>query len=305
MGKKQVFVAGRYEPSFNLVLGAIRDAAFEASKALGVYVEVVRPDQLRVGTSLSRSIRAWIEQADIVIADVTGSSPSVLWEIGFAQASGKKVLLLSEDIGDVPFDLHDHRVILYQRTASLNSLVARLMDALVDILREPSLKTRKHPRKALPRRRKVFISYSYADGAFLHRILIHLRPLERKGLLDLWSDTKIKAGDRWREEIRQALKDARLAVLLISADFLASDFIETHELPPLLVAAEEKGARIIPIIVKPSRFVRDDRLSRFQALYDPKQPLIHMDEGEREDIYAKLAETIEVELNTGSSSMAS
>jgi hypothetical protein len=283
------------------VLEAIGEAAVKASNSLGVSVEVVRPDQLRTGTAILRSIRDWIEQADVVIADVSGNSPNVLWETGFAQAYGKKVLLLSEDTGDVPFDLYDHRVLLYQSTAPLNSLVARLVDALVDILREPSLKARRHPRKALPRRRKVFISYSHADDTFLHRILIHLRPLERKGLLDLWSDTKIKAGDRWREEIRRALRGARLAVLLISADFLASNFIETDELPPLLVAAEEKGARIIPIIVKPSRFVRDDRLSRFQALNDPKEPLIHMSEGQREDIYARLAETIEIELNPASS----
>ena len=302
MAKKRVFVAGRYGPRFNLVLEAIGEAAVKASNSLGVSVEVVRPDQLRTGTTILRSIRDWIQQADVVIADVSGNSPNVLWETGFAQASGKKVLLLSEDTGDVPFDLHDYRVLLYQSTAPLNSLVARLVDALVDILREPSLKARKHPRKALPRRRrKVFISYSHADDTFLHRILIHLRPLERKGLLDLWSDTKIKAGDRWREEIRKALRGARLAVLLISADFLASNFIETDELPPLLVAAEEKGARIIPIIVKPSRFVRDDRLSRFQALNDPKEPLIHMSEGQREDIYARLAETIEIELNPASS----
>jgi hypothetical protein len=101
-----------------------------------------------------------------------------------------------------------------------------------------------------------------------------LRPVERSGAISLWSDTKINPGARWREEIKQAIDEARIAVLLISADFLASEFIVTNELPPLLAAAELEGARIIPVIVKPSRFVRDRGLSRFQALNDPKAPLI-------------------------------
>lgn len=90
--------------------------------------------------------------------------------------------------------------------------------------------------------------------------------------------------------------------MLISADFLASDFIVTNELPPLLVAAEKRGTRIIPIIVKPSRFVRDERLAHFQALNDPKSPVIKMGEADREELYAKLAETIELELGTFSNS---
>lgn len=93
------------------------------------------------------------------------------------------------------------------------------------------------------------------------------------------------------------MNGARIAVLLVSAAFLASDLIVTNELPPLLAAAEEKGARIIPVIAKPSRFLRDEKLARFQALNDPKQPLIRMSEADREDVYAGLAESIEVELN--------
>ncbi|MFA4836793.1 MAG: TIR domain-containing protein [Dehalococcoidia bacterium] len=297
MGKKRVFVAGRYGPSFEFALEAVTEAARKAATVLGTDIELVRPDQLRIGSSVVDAIRDWISQADLIVADLSGASPNVMWEAGFAQALGKSVLLLSEDIGHVPFDLRDRQILLYQPHALISSFVARLTDALVDILREPSKKALGHSATGQPRRRRVFISYSHEDYAFLHRILVHLRPLERDGHLDLWSDTNIKAGDRWRDEIRRALNSARLAVLLISADFLASDFIVTNELPPLLSAAEEKGARIIPVIVKPSRFLRDDNLARFQALNDPKQPLVRMNEADREDLYARLAETIEVELD--------
>jgi hypothetical protein len=68
-----------------------------------------------------------------------------------------------------------------------------------------------------------------------------MRPFEKKGVIDLWVDTKINVGEKWKEKIQQALDRAAIAILLISADFLASDFIIDNELPPLLKAAEEKG----------------------------------------------------------------
>lgn len=294
---KRIFVAGRYGPNFELVQQALSEAAQKAAHTLGTQIDLVRPGQLGAGSRIVESIRNWILQADLIVADVSGENRNVIWEAGYAQASGKAVLILSEDIGQVPFDLRDHHILLYQPQAVINNLVARLTDALVEILGEPTTKAQ-NLSASQSRKGKVFISYSHEDKIFLNRILVHLRPLERDGLLDIWSDTNIKAGDRWRDEIRRALNSARLAVLLISADFLASDFIVSNELPPLLAAAEERGARIIPIIVKPSRFLRDDKLARFQALNDPKQPLIGMNEADREEVYAKLAEIIEVDLNS-------
>jgi hypothetical protein len=56
----------------------------------------------------------------------------------------------------------------------------------------------------------------------------------------------------------------------------------TNELPPLLAAAEERGVRIVPIVLKPCRFLRDESLARFQALNHPEKPVIGMSEAERE-----------------------
>lgn len=139
----------------------------------------------------------------------------------------------------------------------------------------------------------VFISYSHRDAEFLARLMVHLRPLERQGLIDLWVDTKLEVGDQWRSAIEEALTNARVAILLISADFLASDFIVQDELAPLLDQAKSKGLRIIPVIIKPCRFQRDKSLSRFQAINDPTAPLSTLLEGEQERIYDRISEAVE------------
>jgi hypothetical protein len=144
-----------------------------------------------------------------------------------------------------------------------------------------------------PLRTKVFISYSREDQPWLERLQVHLKPLEREGVIDRWDDTRITAGQKWKTEIQKALDQARVAVLLISADFLASDFIADDELPPLLSAAANEGLVVLPIILSPSRFARTPSLSQFQAVNGLDRPLLNLDRGQQEDIWVKLTEDIE------------
>jgi hypothetical protein len=85
---------------------------------------------------------------------------------------------------------------------------------------------------------------------------VHLKLLEREGLIDRWDDTRIKPGEKWHEEIEKVLTSTKVAMLLVIADFLASDFIADNELPPLLVSAEQEGAKILPVIESPSLVAR-------------------------------------------------
>jgi hypothetical protein len=84
-----------------------------------------------------------------------------------------------------------------------------------------------------------------------------------------------------------------VAILLVSANFLASDFIQNNELPPLLKAAEEEGAIIIPLILSPSRFAQTHSLSQFQAVNPPSQPLTSLSENDQEEVLVKVTSDVE------------
>ncbi|GEO40882.1 hypothetical protein SAE02_50300 [Skermanella aerolata] len=144
-----------------------------------------------------------------------------------------------------------------------------------------------------PHRTKLFISYSHQDQVWLDRLKRHLKPSIRNGNLDAWDDTRIRPGQQWKQEIRDALDAARVAVLLISVDFFDSDFIATNELPPLLAAAREQGVVILPLIVTVSRFTREPELCCFQAVNSPDRPLDKMDGPDQETLLNRLAEQIE------------
>jgi hypothetical protein len=139
---------------------------------------------------------------------------------------------------------------------------------------------------------RIFVCYAHTDSRCLDRLLVHLKPLERRSKIECWSDTRIRAGDKWRTEIAENIEKAAVAVLLVSADFLASDFIVKHEIPPLLIKAEASGTRIIPVIIKPCGFIRDDSLQNFQCINDPKQPLLGLSDIEQEHLYDRLAAEI-------------
>jgi len=141
-------------------------------------------------------------------------------------------------------------------------------------------------------RNRVFVSYSHRDERWLRRMLVHLRPLQNEGVIDVWSDTRLRPGDDWKSEIEQALESASVAVLLVSADFLASEFVVENELPPLLRAAETNGTAILPVIVGPSGFLETPSLRRFQAVNDPRAPLLAMNDWERETLFDNVAKAV-------------
>ena len=114
-------------------------------------------------------------------------------------------------------------------------------------------------------RPSVFVSYSRKDEAWKNRLVKQLRVLELEGDLEVWEDRQIEAGDDWLPEIEAAMARARVAVLLISADFLTSGFILGKEVPELLRRRQDEGLRIIPVIVQPCPWSAVPWLSKIQS----------------------------------------
>jgi serine/threonine protein kinase len=141
------------------------------------------------------------------------------------------------------------------------------------------------------KRPTIFISYSHADKPFLDELHPYLKPLERDGNFDYWDDARIVAGANWKEEIQKAIESARIAICLVSADFLASEFI-THEELPLLLAARDAGTNILPVIVRHCPFELSP-LRQFQAVNeDINRPLSELLPHERERVWTNLVRLI-------------
>ena len=284
--KKKLFLIQPYNQHSNRVYSWIADAAAFLD------LEVFRADQVApVGHNISQAVDRLILEADIIICDLSGRNPNVLYELGIAHSQDKVVLLISDTLESVPFDLRAANIYVYDRQGSDQEAIRDIRMYIINALQKPE-KLRGRP-KSLPAITKVFISYSHKDDSYLKRLLVHLRPLEKAGKIDLWVDTQIKVGEKWKQVIESALSNARTAIMLISADFLASDFIIDNELPPLLKKAETDGTKIIPVILAPCRFTRDPNLKHFQAVNDPAQPISELSYHQREVIYDRVSQIVE------------
>jgi hypothetical protein len=137
-------------------------------------------------------------------------------------------------------------------------------------------------------RDQVFISYSHDDQALFEEFKTMLAPAVQAGRLKLWDDTQIPVGAKWRDEIEKALASAKVAVLLVSSNFLASDFITRNELPPLLKATENDGATVFWIYLGACLYEITD-IAQYQAAHDLSRPLDQMSKPERQAVFSQIA----------------
>lgn len=119
---------------------------------------------------------------------------------------------------------------------------------------------------------EIFISYSHEDEALLKNLEKHLVGLKHAGLITVWHGRKISAGVPWEEEIARYLSNAQIVLLLVSANFIASDYCYGVEFPRALERYEQQAARVIAIILSPCRW-RDTPLSRLQVLPKGAKPV--------------------------------
>ena len=119
---------------------------------------------------------------------------------------------------------------------------------------------------------KAFISYSHRDAVALDRLHTHLAPLCSEGLINAWFDREILAGGSIDAEITKELESCDLFLMLVSPDFLASDYCVNIEMERALERHNYDGAPVIPIIVEPCAWTSSP-LSRFRALPRDGKPI--------------------------------
>lgn len=119
----------------------------------------------------------------------------------------------------------------------------------------------------------VFISYSHKDEKEKNELLLQLGVLRGAGLIDLWSDDRVGAGADWEGEIRRAMSSAKVAILLISANFLNSSFILRTEVPALLERRKAEGLTVFPVIAKPCPWRKVDWLREMNVRPKDDKPV--------------------------------
>jgi predicted ATPase len=152
-----------------------------------------------------------------------------------------------------------------------------------------------------PKSIQIFYSYSHVDEELRNKLETHLSGLKRQGIITGWHDRKIVGGTDWGNEIDAHLNSADIILLLISADFIASDYCYGTEVTLAMRRHEEGKARVVPIILRPADW-KGAPFGKLQALplnakpvamwQNPDEAFLNIVEGIR---------AITKELNDGSS----
>ncbi len=119
---------------------------------------------------------------------------------------------------------------------------------------------------------KLFLSYSHQDEELKNKLATHLAPLRRSGKIAVWQDRQILPGTEWDAAIKAELAEADIILLLVSPDFIASDYIWMHEIAGAMERHERREAVVVPIIVRPCDW-HDMPFAKVQALPRNAKPV--------------------------------
>jgi serine protease AprX len=169
--------------------------------------------------------------------------------------------------------------------AGLLDLVAALRDARKNI--GPAREAKR------PRALNVFCSYSHNDASLWLEFKTHLSPMERTGLIVVWSDQAISAGTEWEPQIYENLEKADIVLLFVSSFFVASDYCYSKEMGAALQRHRAGKARVIPILVRPVD-VGGTPIADIQMLPPGARPVTGLDDPHQgwADIALKLREIV-------------
>jgi hypothetical protein len=118
----------------------------------------------------------------------------------------------------------------------------------------------------------VFASYSHHDEDLHDQLAKHLMPLEREDIIRRWHDRKITAGKEFASEIDTELNSSRIILLLVSPDFMSSEYCWGTEMTRAMQRHEARDARVIPVILRPTDW-KESPFGKLRALPTDGNPV--------------------------------
>jgi tetratricopeptide (TPR) repeat protein len=161
--------------------------------------------------------------------------------------------------------LEIYRLTYDEHHPDINNVLAGLKTLQIKLAKQDS-STAQPPHVHDSTRQGLFICYSRKDRLFLEQFWIHFGPLEEVYDIWRWDDSRIQPGDIWLEEIEQALERTQVALLFVSPDLLASDFIRRKQLPKLFDAANKDGVKILWLPIRPCSWNRYPQIEQYQSV---------------------------------------
>jgi len=166
--------------------------------------------------------------------------------------------------------------------------VLPLLDGVTD--KDKPSRVKIHKNSLYRSKEDIFISYSHADMKWLTELKLHLTSLRTS--FNYFDDTNIEPGQEWKNIISSALNVSKIAILLVSKNFLSSNFIQNYELPKILDKAENEGTIILILILSPCLVEDYPELMKYQFINSPKQALSQMNDNDVDLTIMKLINKI-------------
>jgi len=142
---------------------------------------------------------------------------------------------------------------------------------------------------------KIFISYAHEDIAFQKELVKRLKPLKRKKEIVLWHDGVVMPGEEWDASIKKQLEAADIIIILLSADFVASDYIYEKELPRIIERRKNGEIQLIPIVAR-NVILDGTNIEMYQCLpQDEKRrlkPIIEWDKQHLDKVWVQIDKQI-------------
>jgi hypothetical protein len=142
--------------------------------------------------------------------------------------------------------------------------------------------------------KRIFFSYSKKDALYRAELEVHFAALKRSGKIDTWSDVDLEPGQEWDKKIKTELERADIVMLLLSPDFMATDYIWNTEIPKAI----EQGKAVVPVFLRPCDWHETlYQVDKYTALPAKGDWIVQNAKPNRDEGYLKVVEGIKKLLN--------